>query len=115
MKKREFYIYQEDLVRYRTKRNCVTISQLVGNLNENYCVENMLKLRTETITNYLKKQGYLSVDENNKKRPTLKGRVLGITVGSSTAKNGDRYDVNLYNEKAQQYVVDNLYNILLKS
>lgn len=56
MKKREFYIYQEDLVRYRTKRNCVTISQLVGDLNENYCVENMLKLRTETITNYLKKK-----------------------------------------------------------
>ena len=37
----------------------VTISQLVGDLNKNFCKENMKKLRSEIITNYLNAKGYL--------------------------------------------------------
>ena len=89
MKKISFYIYQEDLIKYETEQEYVTISQLVCDLNQKYCV-----------------------DKNNKKYPTLKGRILGITVGSNTDEKGNKYVVNLYNKKAQQYILDNLYNII---
>ena len=85
MKKISFYIYQEDLIKYETEQEYVTISQLVCDLNQKYCTANMLRLRTETITEYLKEQNYLCVD---------------------------KYVVNLYNKKAQQYILDNLYNII---
>ena len=52
------------------------------------------------------------IDKNNKKYPTPKGRILGITVGSNTDEKGNKYVVNLYNKKAQQYILDNLYNII---
>ncbi len=55
MKKISFYIYQEDLIKYETEQEYVTISQLVCDLNQKYCTANMLRLRTETITEYLKK------------------------------------------------------------
>ena len=112
MKKISFYIYQEDLIKYETEQEYVTISQLVCDLNQKYCTANMLRLRTETITEYLKEQNYLCVDKNNKKYPTPKGRILGITVGSKTDEKGNKYVVNLYNKKAQQYILDNLYNII---
>ncbi len=54
MAKRKFYVYQEDLIRYKIVQETVTISQLVEDLNKKYSQDDMQKLRTETITNYLK-------------------------------------------------------------
>ena len=33
-------------------------------------------------------------------------------MGSNTDEKGNKYVVNLYNKKAQQYILDNLYNML---
>ena len=53
MNKKKFYIYQEDLIRYMVSQEPWTISQLVEDLNKRYSQEDMQKLRTDTITNYL--------------------------------------------------------------
>lgn len=62
MKKKKFYIYQEDLIRYEIGQELLTISQFVDNLNKRYCTENMKKLRTDSITNFLCIKGYLIVN-----------------------------------------------------
>ena len=46
MNKRNFYIYQEDLIRYEVSQKPLAISQLVEDLNKKYGQENMRKLRT---------------------------------------------------------------------
>ena len=113
MNKRNFYIYQEDLIRYEVSQKPLTISQLVEDLNKKYGQENMKKLRTDIITNYLNVMGYLVVDQNKCKWPTHMGRLLGLEVGCSTDKKGNEYEVNLYNERAQKYILDNLYDMIV--
>ena len=49
---------------------------------------------------------------NMKKRPTLKGKLLGIEVREIIDENGQVYEVNLYNNRAQMYILDNLYEML---
>lgn len=112
MNKRKFYIYQEDLIRYEISKDLLTISKLVDDLNQRYCMEDMKKLRTDTIIKYLCIKGYLIIDENNKKKPTLKGNLLGIKEEYITDRLGEKYKVNLYNKRAQKYILDNLYEII---
>ena len=112
MSKRKFYVYQEDLIRYKVSREFSTISQLVEDLNKRYSQKGMQKLRTDTITNYLYVMGYLFVDDKNRKRPTKKGKLLGIKVDRIIDKERKEYEVNLYNERAQKYILDNLYEML---
>ena len=112
MKKKKFYVYQEDLIRYKIDMEKVTISKLVEDLNSKFSQENMQKLRTETITNYLMLNGYLTIIDSDQKRPTLKGKLLGIEVGMITDKRGQEIEVNLYNERMQNYILDNLYEMI---
>lgn len=112
MAKKKFYVYQEDLIRYRFLQATVTISQLVEDLNKKYSQEDMQNLRTETITNYLTANGYLTVSDTGKKRPTFKGKILGIEVGHIIDKSGQEIEVNLYNNKAQKFILDNLYEMI---
>lgn len=112
MKKRGFYIYQEDLASYRAKQEPVAISDMVRELNQTYCQPDMRRLRTQDITDYLCGRGYLAPDEGGRKRPTRKGRALGIETGFLTAKDGRRVEVNLYHTRAQQYILDRLYEML---
>lgn len=111
MQKRDFYIYQEDLINYTMKEEPVTISKLVEDLNVKYCENDMKKLRPETITNFLLKQGYLLMDENARKSPTPKGKFLGIVVGYISDKDGNKHLINLYNVRAQKYIMDNIYDM----
>jgi len=112
MQKRDFYIYQEDLIKYSVTKENVTISKLVEDLNVKYCENDMRRLRTETITNFLIKQGYLFRDKNARKRPTLKGKILGIEVGYILDEDGNKYLTNLYTMKAQKYIIDNIYDMI---
>ena len=112
MKKREFYIYKEDLIKYKAKQEPVRISQMVEDLNNKFCLENMKKLRTTNITNFLLKQNYLCLSKDGRKRPTSNGKLLGIQIGQFEDENGNKIPVNLYNIRAQQYILDKLYQIL---
>ena len=111
MGKKEFYIYKEDLIQYAKQQDLVRISQLVEDLNNKYCTDDMKKMRTTKITNYLLRQGYLYLYEE-RKCPTTKGKMIGIQTGWITDKSGKEIKVNLYNLRAQQYILDNFYNII---
>lgn len=113
MSKKKFYVYQEDLIRHEISYRPLTISQFVEELNQKYGQEDMKRLRTDTITNYLCTKKYLTINERNRKRPTTKGLLLGIRVGYCTDKKGKKYEVNLYNARAQKYILDNLYEMIL--
>ena len=112
--KKDFYIYQEDLIKYEILTNEITISDLVIDLNRKFCVEGMKRLRTETITDYQEIKGYLEFEqEERKKRPTTLGNLLGIYVRHQLNEKEDiEYDVNIYNRNAQKYILDNLYRII---
>lgn len=112
MIKKKFYLYQEDLIKYKIDIKNITISKLVEDLNSKFGRDDMQKLRTETITNYLTANRYLFITESDKKRPTLKGKLLGIEVGIITDKRGQEIEVDLYNERAQNYILDNLYEMI---
>ncbi|MGN0610851.1 MAG: hypothetical protein ACI4JI_03615 [Ruminiclostridium sp.] len=66
------------------------------------------------ITSWLINIGALVETEGpsgKKKEPTEQGKELGIYVERRTGLRGD-YDVVLYNQDAQQFIIDNLDAIL---
>ncbi len=109
MEKKNFYIYQEDLVRYEVNGKEKTISQFVSEINKQYCRSDMKKLMTKRITDYLIAKGYL---DKNDRTPTSKGKLLGIKMDEVVDKNGEVREVNFYNVRAQKYLLDNLYEII---
>lgn len=111
MGKRKFYIYQEDLIQYKIVNTHINISKMVNNLNLQFREENMKALRSEEITTYLERKGFLFLDDNRKK-PTKKGKLLGIKVEKYYDLKGNEYEMNIYNECAQKYILDNLYDII---
>lgn len=113
MFKESFYIYQEDLVKIVPTEEGKCVSEIVQCLNT-YCMTNMKKLRTTQITNYMVDKGYLCEDERGIKRPTLRGRMLGISMGKRKNESNEEFSVNVYSKKAQMYIYDHLYEMLLK-
>lgn len=51
------------------------------------------------------------MNEEGYKRPTIKGKVLGISV-EKIVKENKEYMVNQYNRRAQSYVLDMLYDMI---
>lgn len=76
--------------------------------------ENMKRLTATAITNWLLDIGLLeNVIVNNKvyKKPTAEGARAGISQELRTSANGTYY-VNLYNESAQRFIIDNLQTVI---
>lgn len=86
-----------------------TISKLVRRINETNCTDNMKPLRYRAVNAWLIKEGYLSVDINNKKVPTDKGLDIGLSKVLYTGRYGGFYVVE-YNEQAQRFVLENIMN-----
>lgn len=112
MNKRDYYIYQEDLVKINPDKKDVSISEIVKRLNS-FCKPGMKKMRTVQITNYMLEKNFLFENEQGSKRPTTKGTILGIRVEERKDEFETIYFVNLYNERAQMYIYDHLYDIIL--
>ena len=112
MGKKQFYIYQEDLIKYKESQVPVNLSKFVKDLNIKFCEEDMKKLRTEKITTFLVERGYLLEGEERYRRPTTKGKLLGIFTDNILDKTGQERLVNFYTSKAQRYILDNMYEIL---
>jgi hypothetical protein len=74
----------------------------------------MKKLSAVDLTKGLVQMGILYQEdgEPSDKRPTDDGLALGITREQRQNSYGNNYYVNLYNDSAQKFVVDNLQKIL---
>lgn len=111
MRKRKFYIYQEELIKIEIDTCGICVTELVQKLNQ-HITPNMKKLRTTQITDYLIKKGYLQEKENGDRRPTKRGELLGIVIAERENEKNEIYTINIYKEQAQKYIYDHLYDML---
>ena len=111
MKKNSFYIFQEELICYKPCKDIVTISGFVEELNRAFGKEGMKRLRSSPFIDYLMNRGFLEM-VNGEIRPTRKGELLGISIKELSDKEGYRHCLNVYDRKAQQYLLDHLYDVL---
>ena len=93
----------------------IPVSKLAARISELSNVENMRKLKYQSITAWLESIGALERREyggNNSRYPTALGEQLGIFAERRTGQNGEYWAV-LYDRAAQAFVLDNLEAILL--
>lgn len=114
-KKEKFKITQEQLHSVITSEKPIIISKFCSKINSVISSTNMAQLQATKITNWLLKKEilYIDVDSFGKKRklPTSVGEQIGITVEMRSGYRGD-YLVNLYSKEAQQFILDNLLQII---
>ena len=89
----------------------LTISEIVKNINELLADENMTKLTTPMVTDWLVSINILFNEMNAEgktvKRPSPQGLPLGVGVDNRTSLNGP-YSVVVYDREAQHFIIDNL-------
>ncbi len=114
VRKSKFYASSEDLSNYNYSNEPIYVSIIADRINECFQKENMRKLSTTTISNWLVTKGYLVVytreDGRVSKKPTSLGDEIGI---KSIYKDGLRgpYMINTYNINAQKFIIDNIDDI----
>ena len=92
----------------------VSVSMLTTEINDAVSDGSRRKLRATDVTDWLVTAGVLEPKEmngKNSKAPTAEGEELGLTVEHRVSKNGDGYDVVLYDRNAQEYVVNHIEDI----
>lgn len=114
-KKMTFSLEQDAKDRFEFSEESLSISSLTYKLN-NYCEPYMRKVHATDITNWLLEQGYLEErhvsEDTTIKAATAKGNELGITLITKTNSYGNTYFVNVYDVRAQRYIVDNIETII---
>ena len=85
-----------------------TVSQFVKRINEKNNSENMKSLSYKVINAWLMKEGYLELNDNNKKVPTKKGEELGLSIEHRRTPYGVSYSVVIFNENVQMFLLDKL-------
>jgi len=118
-KKQPFYISREDRDKIPVSESPIPISVFVHRINE--CIDDskMKKLKAIQITSWLVKEGYLDIFEDKDGRQfkilTDKSATIGIFSEKRTSNYGRVYEVNLYNEESQNYLIDHLDDIIESS
>ena len=113
-RKKPFSISQNEISRFKISNGEITIFAIVRKLNELKNDENMVKLTSKPITQWLLNCDFLQeVEENGKtvKRPTESGKSMGMSVRRMITDYGF-FNAVVYNSKAQQFILDNLWSIL---
>ena len=92
----------------------VPISMLNIAINEVLTENGCITTTAVKLTSWLEAIDYLekiTVDGQNKKEPTKRGREIGITQEERKSPRGE-YSINLYSQQAQQFIIDNIFEIL---
>ncbi len=111
IKKQPFFLPVERREVFSFSEKPITITEIVTRINELLPEENMTKLKTTMVTQWLISIDLLKVELNAEgkpaKRPTTQGESLGICLEYRTGLNGP-YTVVTYNLDAQHFVLDNI-------
>ena len=114
--KAPFYISAEEISRFKPSQKPISASEIAKRINSLASPENCVKLRYGDIAVWLIKIGMLmeqtDIDGKTVKRPTDKGRDLGISIENRIGMSGNRYTVVVYNQEAQQFIVDNIEAVM---
>ncbi len=110
----KFSITHEELLKFKTTDDLKTISTITEEITACSGLQDCKKLSTTTITNWLLEKGFLEeviINDKKKRVPSVLGRNIGI---SSEVREGIRgtYTLILYNRKAQQFIIDNFFEII---
>lgn len=78
---------------------------------------NVKGIGTKPITDWLKQMGYLTeeydqVFNQKKTKTTSEGEAFGLYMEARTSANGQVYDIIMYSQQAQEYIVQNMEAIL---
>ena len=109
LKKTEFCL-TEEMSGIIKLQETVTISQFVEHLNELRDEKRMKRLAAVHLTAKLKEAGYLEEQFNhllgrNMTLPTEKGINLGISTEKRSSEKGNEYEIVIYNEEAQGFLL----------
>ena len=111
--KEKFHLTAEQLKDYPTEDTPVPVSEIARRLNA-LVSDNMERIYYKVIRDWYVEQGYLEFKNSPEGRaaflPTEKGAMNGLFVESRTGKDGELYDVVMYDTKAQQIYLDHLAN-----
>lgn len=117
-KKSQFFLSDESISKFAFSSTPIPISEVAKRLNNLADLEVCNKIKYSSITSWLISINALetreTTDGKSIKRPTQRGQELGITTETRTGMNGD-YIVVVYNNKAQQFIIDNLEAIIANS
>lgn len=113
-KKEPFPFEVLEKFQYEKDKSISHLLKQVSGLADN---ENVKAIGYKVVTDYLKTAGYLSEEinpENNHKKTliTEKGMQMGLYLEHRFSGYGEAYDVIMYNQTAQEFVVKNLERIV---
>lgn len=115
LKKQPFSISEEQCGRFEYSPVPITVSEIARRLNIAAEVGDGSRLRYSSITFWLIETGMLAIskspDGKETKRPTEQGAALGISTALRESAGGT-YTVVVYGERAQRFIVANIYAVL---
>lgn len=92
---------------YEIFKGKISITGFTKRLNDYLFNRTKTKVKYKVLLNWLIEEGYLFINEDNRKEPTEKGKEIGISYRSK--KNGDSYYyITEYNKNAQIFILDNI-------
>ena len=99
------------------KNNSITITKITDNINSVLTSKYDIKVKRKIISEWLMKKGfiesYITIFGNKRQRITEHGRSIGIHSRYQFIKDKEfGYNMFLYNKEAQQFIIDNLEEIL---
>ena len=110
-----FSITKEQLSEVQISQEPVRVTQLVEMISAAVDNPQMKRLSTTAITNWLLEKGFLekqlSPDGKSRRVPTSGGQMIGLSVQTRQGQYGE-YQAVFYNAGAQQFVLDNLEDML---
>ena len=111
VQREKFHLTAEQLADYPAEDTPVPVSEIARRLNT-LVGENMERIYYKVIRDWYVEQGYLEFKTSPEGRsaflPTEKGSMSGLFVESRTGKDGELYDVVMYDRKAQRLYLDHL-------
>ena len=110
-----FAVDVEQLSKVQISQDPVRVTQLVEIISAVVDNPQMKKLNTTVITNWLLAKGFLEkqtgLDGKSRRIPTQNGFMIGLSTQTRQGQYGE-YQAVFYNAAAQQFVIDNLLDIL---
>lgn len=116
IKKEPFYITEEQIKKVIISELPISISVFCRNVNKVIDTDVYKKFDYKNVIEWLIDNGFLKYSQNKDgsyiKRITETAKFIGMMEENRVNMTGKEYMVILYNRKAQQFILDNIYNII---
>ena len=106
------YITDEQFSQLRLKSGQCRVSDIAAEINRVIEPNNSKKLQPAWITNWLESIGMITKDPQGRRCASAEGENIGITSHLRQKADGMEYILNLYSERAQTFIYDNLRTVI---